>query len=33
MASESRSGSLEWNVDEECGGSDKDWIVQDVFNA
>lgn len=33
MASESRSRSLEWNVDEECGESDKDRIVQNVFSA
>lgn len=31
MTSESRS--LEWNVDEECGESDKDRIVQNVFSA
>lgn len=31
--SRSRSRSLEWNVDEECGESDKDRIVQNVFSA
>lgn len=33
MTGESRSRSLEWNVDEECGESDKDRIVQGVFSA
>lgn len=33
ITSESRSRSLEWNVDEECGESDKDRIVQDVFST